>query len=224
MKPSKNKKILTCLKSLPLIVCMVFIILFLASGKEITVQTILKYTPESPFIAAIVILLLYALKSVSFIFPIAVIQIATGHLFETPVALLINFAGRAVTLSIPYWIGRFSGSDLVSSLQKKYPKLKKICSKQEQNPIFISFLFRTFCFLPGDAVSLYLGATKTSFPHYLTGGILGTTLGVVLSTILGSSITKPSSPAFWLSAFLMALMAVTSFLFYLYSNKKKLNN
>ncbi len=224
MKPSKNKKLLTCVKSLPLIVCMVFIILFLASGKEITVQTILKYTPESPFIAAIVILLLYALKSVSFIFPIAVIQIATGHLFETPVALLINFAGRAVTLSIPYWIGRFSGSDLVNSLQKKYPKLKKICSKQEQNPIFISFLFRTFCFLPGDAVSLYLGATKTSFPHYLTGGILGTTLGVVLSTILGSSITKPSSTAFWLSAFLMALMAVTSFLFYLYSNKKKLNN
>ena len=224
MKPSKNKKLLTCLKSLPLIVCMVFIILFLASGKEITVQTILKYTPESPFIAAIVILLLYALKSVSFIFPLAVIQSATGHLFETPVALLINFAGRAVTLSIPYWIGRFSGSDLVNSLQKKYPKLKKICSKQEQNPIFISFLFRTFCFLPGDAVSLYLGATKTSFPHYLTGGILGTTLGVVLSTILGSSITKPGSPAFWLSAFLMALMAVTSFLFYLYSNKKKLNN
>lgn len=220
MKSQKNKKYITFFKSLPLIICMMFVILFLASGKEITVQTILRYTPEYPFAAAMVILLLYALKSVSFVFPIAVLQIATGHLFWTPVALLVNFVGRAITLSIPYWIGRFSGSDLIDSLQKKYPKLKKICSKQEQNPIFISFLLRTFCFLPGDAVSLYLGAAKIPFPYYLTGGILGTILGVVLSTILGSSITEPSSPAFWLSAFLMALMALVSFSFYIYDNKK----
>ena len=43
--------------------------------------------------------------------PIAVLQIAAGHLFQTPAALLINFLGRAVTLTIPYWAGRFSGSD-----------------------------------------------------------------------------------------------------------------
>ena len=163
MKSQKNKKYITFFKSLPLIICMMFVILFLASGKEITVQTILRYTPEYPFAAAMVILLLYALKSVSFVFPIAVLQIATGHLFWTPVALLVNFVGRAITLSIPYWIGRLSGSDLIDSLQKKYPKLKKICSKQEQNPIFISFLLRTFCFLPGDAVSLY-----PWFQHYRT--------------------------------------------------------
>lgn len=54
--------------------------------------------------------------------------------------------------------------------------------------------------MPGDAVSLYLGATQIPFPYYLTGGVLGTALGVVLSTILGSNITEPGSPAFWLSA------------------------
>lgn len=221
MKPQKNKRLITFLKALPLIICMILITLFLASGNDITVQTILSYTPESPFAAAIVILLLYALKSVSFVFPIAVLQIATGHLFQTPVALLINFLGRAVTLSIPYWVGRFSGSDLINSLQGKYPKLKEMCDKQGQNPIFISFLLRTFCFLPGDAVSLYLGATRIPFTHYLTGGVLGTTLGVVLATILGSSITEPGSPAFWLSASLMAFMAIISVIFYLNSNKKK---
>ena len=110
MKPQKNKQSITFLKTIPLIICIIFIVLFLASGNDITVQTVLNYTPESPFAAAIVILLLYALKSVSFVFPIAVLQIATGHLFQTPVALLINFLGRAVTLSIPYWVGRFSGS------------------------------------------------------------------------------------------------------------------
>lgn len=223
MKPRKNHKNFTFLKFLPLIACAVFMILFLASGREITVQTVLSYTPKSPLMAAMVILLLYALKSVSFVFPIAVLQIATGHLFWTPAALLINFLGRAITLSIPYWVGRFSGSDMMDSLQKKYPKLKEICSKQEQKPIFISFLLRTFCFLPGDAVSLYLGAAKIPFRYYLTGGILGTTLGVVLSTLLGSSITEPGSPAFWLSAVLMALTAAVSFSFYLYDTRKKRN-
>ena len=221
MKPQKNKKIITFLKSLPLIVCMIFIALFLAFGNDITVQTVLNYTPESPFAAAIVILLLYALKSVSFVFPIAVLQIATGHLFQTPVALVINFLGRAVTLSIPYWVGHFSGSGLIDNLQGKYPKLKIICDRQGQNPIFISFLLRTFSFLPGDAVSLYLGATGIPFPYYLAGGVLGTALGVILATVLGSSITEPGSPAFWLSALLMALMAAISVIFYLRHNKRK---
>lgn len=218
----QNKKILLFFKSLPLIACVILIILLLLSGKEVTVQTILDYTPKSPCAAAIVILFLYALKSMSFVFPIAVLQIATGHLFLMPVALLINFLGRTITLSIPYWVGRVSGSDLLEGLQRKYPKLEKLCFKQGENPIFISFLLRTFAFLPGDAVSLYLGAIKIPFPYYLTGGVLGTTLGVVLSTVFGSSITEPSSPAFWLSALLMALMSILSFTIYCTKIKKQL--
>lgn len=221
MKPQKNKRLITFLKTIPLIICIIFIVLFLASGNDITVQTVLNYTPESSFAAAIVILLLYALKSVSFVFPIAVLQIATGHLFQTPVALLINFLGRAVTLSIPYWVGRFSSSSLINNLQEKYPKIKELCNKQRRNPIFISFLLRTFCFLPGDAVSLYLGATRIPYPYYITGGVLRTTLGVVLATILGTSITEPGSPAFWLSASLMAFMAIISVILYLHNNKTK---
>ncbi|MCM1188570.1 MAG: VTT domain-containing protein [bacterium] len=219
MKPSKHKRIQIFLKCLPFIVCVIFIILILVSGKEITVQSVLDYTPEDPLAAAFVILLLYALKSISFVFPIAVLQIATGHLFRTPIALLVNFLGRAITITIPYWVGRFSGSGMVDSLLKKYPKLQKAYSRQGQNPFFISFLLRTFCFLPGDAVSLYLGAMKIPFPYYLMGGILGTILGVVLATILGSSIREPDSPAFWLSALLMASMAVVSLILYIKNRK-----
>ena len=215
MKIHKNKQTKTILKFIPGAICAAFIILPLASGKEITVQAVLNYTPETPLLAAFVILLLYALKSMSFVFPIAVLQIATGHLFRTPVALLINFVGRAITLTIPYWAGRFSGSDMVKNLIEKYPKLEEVCSKQEQSPLFISFLLRTFVFLPGDAVSMYLGAIRIPFRYYLAGGVLGTTLGVVLSTILGSSITEPGSPAFLLSAFLMTLVALLSVMYYI---------
>lgn len=219
MKSQRNRKFVTFLKSLPLIICFLIVAFFLVSDDDITVQTILSYTPESPAAAAITILLLYALKSISFVFPIALLQIAAGHLFPTPVALFVNFLGRSITLSIPYWIGHFSGSDMIDSLQEKYPKIRKILDKQEQNPVYISYLLRTFCFLPGDAVSLYLGAIRIPFPYYLTGGVLGTTLGVVLATIFGSSIAEPGSPAFWLSASLMALMAIFSAIFYIRNSK-----
>ncbi len=220
MKPQKNRHLKKLLKFLPVAICAALVILPLASGEEITVQAVLDYTPEAPLAAALVILLLYALKSMSFVFPIAVLQIATGHLFRTPVALLINFLGRAVTLTIPYWAGRFSGSDMVKNLIGKYPKLEEVCSRQEQNPLFISFLLRTFVFLPGDAVSMYLGAIRIPFQYYLAGGILGTTLGVVLSTVLGSSITEPGSPAFMLSAFLMTFVALLSIGFYIKNRVK----
>lgn len=215
-----DKKRTTFLKLLPILICAVFLILVLTSGEELTVQTVLDYTPKSPAAAALVILLLYALKSVSVVFPIAVLQIATGHLFPTPAALLINFLGRAITLSIPYGIGRFSGSGMAESLREKHPRLDELCSRHGQNPLFISFLLRTFCFLPGDAVSLYLGAIKIPFPCYLAGGSLGTALGVILSTILGSSISTPGSPAFLLSASLMVLVAVISALFYIHGRRK----
>lgn len=220
MKLHSCQKIQTILKFLPLMVCGIIMILFLASGREITVEMILSYTPKVPFMAALVILLLYALKSISFVFPVLVLQIAAGHLFPTPLALLINFLGRAITLTIPYWIGRFSGSDGMNALSEKYPRLKEIYSRQKRHPLFISFLLRKLCFLPGDGVSLYLGAAGIPFFYYLAGGILGTALGVVLSTVLGSSITEPSSPAFWLSALLMTVTAVTSSGLYLHSTRK----
>lgn len=213
----QHRRTRTILKSLPLIACAVIAILCAVShrGREISVEAILAYTPEKPLAAAAVILLLYAAKSVSLVFPIIVLQLATGHLFPVPAALLVNLAGRAVTLTIPYWIGRCSGADMAKQLQIKYPKLAKICSRQNQNPIFISFLLRTFIFLPGDAVSMYLGATRIPFRYYLTGSVLGTMLGVVLTTILGANITQPGSPAFLLSGALVVLVAVMASVYYL---------
>lgn len=68
---------------------------------------------------------------------------------------------------------------------------------------------------------MYLEAIKAPFLYYLEGSILGTALGVILSTVFGSSITEPNSPAFWLSALLMALTALISLLFYIKSRIRK---
>ena len=96
-------------KYLPAVLLLVLLLFCIRYREDLSVERILSYTPEEPVKAALLMLGLYAVKSVSFIFPIAILQLAVGHLFSTGTALLVNFLGRAVTLALPYWMGRFSG-------------------------------------------------------------------------------------------------------------------
>lgn len=208
-------------KYFPAVILLVLILFCIHYKKDLSVEKILSYTPEDPVKAALLMLAFYAVKSVSFVFPIAVLQLAVGHLFSTGTALLVNFLGRAVTLALPYWMGRFSGSSMVESLTAKYPKLKTVVDYQNGSPLYISFFMRTLNFLPGDAVSLFLGAVKIPFAIYMAGGILGTLPGVILATIFGANIKNPGSPAFWLSAVLLVMISVSSILIHRYISRKK---
>ena len=161
-------------KYLPAVLLLVLLLFCIRYREDLSVEKILRYTPKEPVKAALLMLVFYAVKSVSFVFPIAVLQLAVGHLFSTGTALLVNFLGRAVTLALPYWMGRFSGSSMVENLTSKYPKLKTVVDYQNGNPLYISFFMRTLNFLPGDAVSLFLGAVKIPFGIYMLGGMLGT--------------------------------------------------
>ena len=116
---------------------------------------------------------LYAVKSVSFIFPIAILQLAVGHLFSTGTALLVNFLGRAVTLALPYWMGRFP----LCHGGKSYFQISEAENSGElpERKSSVYFLFyENTEFLPRDAVSLFLGALKIPFGVYMLGGMLGT--------------------------------------------------
>ena len=199
-------------KYLPVVFLFVLLFFCIRYRKDLSVEKILRYTPKEPVKAALLMLVFYAVKSVSFVFPIAVLQLAVGHLFSTGTALLVNFLGRAVTLAIPYWMGRFSGSSMVENLISKYPKLKTVVDYQNGNPLYISFFMRTLNFL---------GAVKIPFGIYMLGGMLGTLPGVILATIFGANIKNPGSPAFWLSAVLLVMISVFSILIHRYISGKK---
>lgn len=129
-------------KYLPAVLLLVLLLFCIRYREDLSVEKILRYTPKKPVKAALLMLVFYAVKSVSFVFPIAVLQLAVGHLFSTGTALLVNFLGRAVTLALPYWMGRFSGSSMVENLTSKYPKLKTVVDYQNGNPLYISFYER----------------------------------------------------------------------------------
>lgn len=223
MKNKIKNILLTILRFAPLVVCAVFMCIYLFSGEEITAESLLDFAPEKPLYAALFLVLLYAFKSLTVFFPIVVLNVLGGFLFEPAHALIVNSVGVLVELAVPYWIGRASGASYAKKVCEKHPKLAGVFAGESQNNLFIAFFLRTLFCLPGDAISMYFGATKMPFHKYLPSSFLGILPGMIASTLLGMSITDPSSPMFWVSVGLTLGVSVISLLIYFIWRRKKKN-
>ena len=184
------------------------------SGETLSVDTVLSYTPELPLLAALFLLLLYGLKSLSLTLPILLLDSVCGVLFPLPVAILVATLGTAITLTIPYFIGRGAGPDMTEKLQQKHPRLRELREMRSRNELFLAFLIRIVGILPCDVVSLYLGNTRMPFPKYLLGGVLGFLPDILTATVVGMKADDRSSPWFWGAIALNLLVAGGSTLFY----------
>lgn len=202
------------LRALPLLGMAGAMLWLFLSGEKLSVDTVLSYTPELPLLAALFLLLLYALKSLSLTLPILLLDTVCGVLFPLPVAILVATLGTAVTLTIPYFIGRGAGPDMTEKLQQKHPRLRELREMRSRNELFLAFLIRIVGILPCDVVSLYLGNTRMPFPKYLLGGVLGFLPDVLTATVVGMKADDRSSPWFWGAIALNLLVAGGSTLFY----------
>ncbi len=167
-------------------------------------------------------MLLYAFKSLTVFFPIIILYVLGGFLFEPIHALIVNSIGVFVELTVPYRIGRASGTDFASNLCRKHPKLGELVGEGSGNNFFMSFFLRVISCLPADAISMYFGASRVPLRTCLIGSFLGALPGMVAATLLGMNITNPSSPMFWVSIGLNVGVSVISFLIYfLWKRAKK---
>lgn len=214
MKGKNHSSLLKILRLLLIILCILIIIIWFVINPDISVKTLLDHTPSNPIAAAAIIWVLYVLKSITVFFPLIILEIAVGYLFSPGMALLINSIGILIILTVPYGIGYAAGMDIIQKQMQKHPKFGEILNRQQRNSFFLCFFLRIISCLPGDIVTMYLGATKTSFWKNLVAGFLGLLPGIFLSTLLGGSIQDPKSPMFWLSAGLMGALAALSMLFY----------
>lgn len=198
------------LRAIPFIVCLILTIIAVWKRDELSVQNISRLVEEKAALSALILLLLYALKSLSVAFPIAVLQVVAGVVFPLPIALLLNLMGMIIVLTIPYHMGRLTGHDLTDRIIGRNKWLRRIGDYQSKNSFFISFLLRVAAILPGDIVSMYLGASEIGFTPFLTGCLLGALPRMIAYTIAGDSIMTPKSPAFIASILLSILLAVIS--------------
>lgn len=187
-----------------------------------SVEHVLQASPRSMLLAAVFLLALFALKSVSVFIYSGILFIASGIIFPLPLAILVNFLGAAVMVSLPYWLGRRMGGELIESIVRKYPKTEVLRQAQMENQLFLSFITRAVNILPSDVLSLYMGASGIHYGRYLLGSIGGMLLTIVTFPVIGSSITDPASPLFVASVAIQAAVTAASLAGYgLYLRKKK---
>lgn len=192
-------------------------LLYLHSQYHVTAEAILSWQPKNLFLAAVILLCFFAVKSVLVFVPIMLPQILAGHLYSSEMAILINCLGLVIVMSLPYWIGKSLGSAKMEQLILKYPKIQNVLKTQEDNQMAFSFMLRACAVPPADIVTMYLGATGMPYLTNTIGGTLGCFPGMVLTTFLGANIRNPESPAFWQALILNVVWIFLSGLgFYLY--------
>lgn len=216
----KNKKRLIPIAAI-IIMGIVFTVIVKKSGQPLSVNTILRYTPENAILAAGIVLLIFALKSLTVVFPLSILYLASGILFQPVIAVLVSTAGLAITITIPYWIGKYSGKQAVQEICQKYPKAGMVAKYQKTNPFFACFIIRIVGFLPGDIVSLYFGACDTEYGIYLIAGIAGSLLSIITTTLLGEKLSDPFSVEFMIVLLCRILVSVGAVVIKYRLNQKK---
>ncbi len=218
MKPTKIIKSVLFLA--PLIMIALMAVIYFKAFRNLTLEQVLSYTPAEPLAAAAVILLMYALKSLSYFFPMFIIAAAAGAVLPIYAAVPVNMLGIIIMASIPYAVGRFAEGEAVDRLAKKNSKIELIRSFGSKHQLFGSFFLRIISCLPYDIVSLAMGSMRFDYKKYISGTFFGTAPGIILTTVMGSAITEPFSPEFIICAAIEAILAVTSAMIYRIYRKK----
>lgn len=192
---AKHVKILSTLeKIIPACVMAAVVIWAAVNRKHLTMAYILSYTPLRPLLAVLVLWLMFAIKSMSVFFPIYVLYAASGVLFPTPWAIVVNCVGTAIALAVPYWVGYATGSDLVDRLCARCHALEHLKHMPPRRDFTTALLVRVIGVLPCDLVSLFFGATRMRFLPSVLGGTLGLLPWLVAVTLLGGILHMPDSP------------------------------
>ena len=179
----------------------------------------MNYTPEKPWLAAALMMFLFALKSVSIVVYFGILYAVRGILFPLPAAILVNLCGTIVMVSVPYWIRRKTGISMVEHIRQKCPKSRDIHALRKKNDFIFSFAVRIIR-MPCDIVSLYMCAIQVDYIKYLTGSFLGILPHAILYSIVGVNITNVHSPEFKISLCTKLVYIVLTALFYMMYSKK----
>lgn len=164
--------------------------------RALTPEAVAAWTPGQAWLAAAVLLALYVVKGLTAALPVTALEAAAGLLFPFPAALAVGVCGVAAAQAGPYFLGR-RRRDALSALTARHPRLGAL--ELGRDPGRQVFLLRLAGVLPGDLVSLWLGAAGTPWRAYFAGGLLGSFPRVLAATVLGAALWDLGGVRFWAS-------------------------
>lgn len=214
MIKNNSKNLFNYRKVIPAVLIIAGIIIYLILGEEITVDNILNMSPRNRIIASIFILILYLFKSMTIVGPIMALYIASGLIFPLYWAISLNVLGAAIGLTYSYRIGYSSGEYLKDKILSRYEKLNEFYFVVKDNEWFSAFIIRIVGILPHDIVNMFFGSLRISYYKYMTASIIGLMPMLTISTIIGKTITDPTSREFLLAIIMRVVLSIGAALIY----------
>ena len=150
------------LQMLPGILGGLAVVCLFVAGIEIQPEDISRYAPRQPLLAALAMLGLYGVKSISVFLPMLPLQLAVGFMFHRPLAVAVNSLGFALGAAISYLRGRSAGTEAIDQLMERYPRLPL--------QLAVGFMFHRPLAVAVNSLGFALGAAIS----YLRGRSAGT--------------------------------------------------
>lgn len=189
--------------------------------KGLTAADFKDYEPANLWLAAVLIILFYIIKSLSLVFPLPILYVGVAYIMPNIwQAFAVNLIGVVLSLAMPYYIGRFSGKGLVDKLTSRFPKIKKLDDFKSDNETLFVFILKLSGVLACDLSSLLLGAMNINFKKFMIGSVAGLLPLIAVWTFLGQN-ANLKSWKFYAALGAIILLAVASSVVYKKAVAKK---
>lgn len=167
-----NDKLIKVLQfcSVIFMLAMVAVMLVLMNKFDINIENaahLSTYIKGGTLTVALIIISFTVVKSFALVFPPAVIFAVSGLLFDNLwVAILVNFIGVALSVIMPYYLGRFTGKEMLDTLKVKFPKIKKLDDFAGKNEFMVVYVVKASGIVPSDLMNVVYGAMNINFMKY----------------------------------------------------------
>lgn len=165
--------------------------------------------------AAVILLLLFAIKGFVPIILYMALATACGLLFDLKYAIPIAILGTLISFTVSYLIGRVGKKD-VSAMIARHEKLKRYYTKGEKYSFVLSLALHAVG-LQSELLGTLFGSLGMPYLPYISSSIIGTFPGAVIWIILGGKKAQLS----WYDFIPVAIDVVIIVLSLLYLKKKK---
>ncbi len=169
---------------------MVAAMLILMNKFDINVENaaeLSSYITGGTLTVALIIIAFTVIKSFALVFPPAVIFAVSGILFENVwTAVLVNFIGVALSMILPYYLGKFTGRDLLDTLKTRFPKIKKLDDFAGKNEFMVVYVVKAAGVIPSDLMNVIYGAMNVNFFKFFLASNLGMLPFNILFSLLGN--------------------------------------
>ncbi len=155
----------------------------------------------------LVIILLFAVKSIIPIYPTSTVCFLTGIVLPMYIAVPVNIVGFCVMITIKYFWGFRFGGGMAWKLISRWDPLKQLILKDGRGNPWLLAGFRTVPGLSLNTISSIYGSMNFGYVRFILLSTLGFLPRIVSFTIVGRNVFDPLSVGFLLPVMVVSLLS-----------------